>query len=109
MSLLVSRLCRLLLLIRVTHLRDSQCVALFNVLGSEEYKDSDSYLSSRLHDSLHRYYIVNGLFCYRTDVADTARIVAPHNQDLKYRTLFKAHDTALSEHFGRQKTYGSVS
>ena len=33
--------------------RDSQCVALFHALGSEEYKASDSNLSARLWDSLH--------------------------------------------------------
>ena len=82
--------------------------ALFHALGSEEYKDSDSQLSARLQASLHRYSIDNGLLYYRTDVADTARIVVPHNDDLKYRILFEAHDTALSRHLGREKTYGSV-
>ena len=89
--------------------RDSQCVALFHALGSEEYKDSDSQLPARLRDRLHRYPIDNGLLCYRTDVADTARIVVPHNVDLKYRILFDAHDTAPSKHLGREKTYSSVS
>ena len=49
------------------------------------------------------------LLCYRTDVAETARIVVPQNEDLKYRILFEAHDTALSGHRSREKTYGSVS
>ena len=71
-------------LIRVAYTWYSERVELFHAFGSEEYKDSDSYLSSRSHDSLHRYSIVNGLFCYRTDVADTARIVVPHYEDLKY-------------------------
>ena len=89
--------------------RDFQCVALFHALGIEEYKDSDSQLSAGLRASLHQYSIYNGLLCYRTDVADTARIVVPHNDDLKYRILFEAHDTALSGHLGREKTYSSVS
>ena len=59
--------------------------------------------------SLHRYSIDNGLLRYRTDVADTARIFVPHGEDLKYRILFEAHDTALSRHLGREKTYGSVT
>ena len=108
MSLLVSRLCRLLLLIRVTHLRDSQCVALFNVLGIEEYQDSDSQLSASLRARLHQYCIDNCLLCYRTDVADTARIVVPQDEDLKYLILFEAHDTSLSGQLGQEKTYGSV-
>ena len=49
------------------------------------------------------------LLCYRTDVAETTRIVVPHNEDVKYRILFEAHDTALSGHLGWEKTYGSVS
>ena len=88
---------------------DPHCVALFHVLSSEEYKDSDSHFSARLRASLHRYHIDNGLLCYRKDVADTAHIVVPQNEDQKYRILFEAHDTALSGHLGREKTYGSVS
>ena len=48
-------------LICVPHPRDSQCVALFHALGSEEYKDLDSQLSARLQDSLHRYSIETSL------------------------------------------------
>ena len=88
--------------------RDPQCVALFYVLGSEEYKESYSQLSAHLRASLHQYFIDNGLLCYRTEVADTARIVVLHNEDVKYRILFEAHDTALSGHLGPEKTYGSV-
>ena len=54
-------------------------------------------------------YIDNGLVFYRTDVVDTARIVMPHKEDLKYQILCEAHDTPLSGHLGREKTYGSVS
>ena len=70
-------------LIRVAYPRDSQCAALFRALGSEEYKDSDSQLSARWWASLHRYSIDDGLLCYRTNVADTAHIVVPHDEDLK--------------------------
>ena len=84
-------------------------MVLFHALESEEYKDSDSRLSARLRTSLYRYHIDNGLLCYRKDVADTAHIVVPQNEDQKYRILFEAHDTALSGYLGREKTYGSVS
>ena len=40
---------------------------------------------------------------------DTPRIVVPHDEELKYRILYEAHDTAVSGHLGREKTYGSVS
>ena len=42
------------------------------------------------------------------DAADLPRIVVPHNEDLKYRILYEAHDTAIGDHFGREKTYGMV-
>ena len=78
-------------------------MALFHDLRSEEYKDSDSQLSARLRVGLHRYSIDNDLLCYRTDIADTARIVVPHNKNLKYRILFEAHDTALSGHWAGKR------
>ena len=89
-------------LIYVAYPRDYHCVALFHALGSEEYKGSDSQLSARLRSSLHRYSIDNGLLRYCTDVADTARIFVPHDEDLKYRILFETPDTALSGHLGRE-------
>ena len=82
-------------LIRVAYPRDSQCVALFHALGSEECKASDSHLSARLRASLHRYSINNGLLCYRTVVADTARIVVPHDEDLNYRILLQNSDDPI--------------
>ena len=62
-------------LIRVIYPPDFQCVALFHALASEVYQEAKSPLSARLRVSLHRYYIDNGLLCYRTDVANTARIL----------------------------------
>ena len=44
------------------------------------------------------------MLCYSTDVEDTPRIVVPHDEELKYRILYEAHDTAVSGHFGREKT-----
>ena len=85
------------------------CVALLRALGSEEFKDSDIELSARLRARLHRYSIGQGLLCYSTDVEDTPPIVVPHDEELKYRILYEAHDTALSGHLGREKNYGIVS
>ena len=96
-------------LIHMAYPRNSQCVTLFRALGCDEYTDSDTSLSTRLRASLHRYSIDRGLLCYRTDVTDVPRVVVRYDKDLKYRILFKAHDTALSGHLGREKTSGSVS
>ena len=78
-------------------------MALFHALGSDEYNDSDTSLSSRLRASLYRSSIDRGLLCYRTDVTDTPRVVVPHDEDLKYRTLHEVHATALSRQLGREK------
>ena len=96
-------------LIRAAYAKDEQCVALLRALGSEEFNDSDIELSARSRARLHRYSIDNGLLYYRTDTADTSRIIVPHDEELKYRILYEAHDTAFSGHLGREKTYGLVS
>uniref|UniRef100_H3H1W0 Reverse transcriptase domain-containing protein n=1 Tax=Phytophthora ramorum TaxID=164328 RepID=H3H1W0_PHYRM len=96
-------------LIRAAYARDAMCVALLRALGSKEFEDSDCKLSARLRARLHRYSLDGGLLYYNTDPEDTPRIVVPHDEDLKYRILYEAHDTALSGHLGREKTYGSVS
>ena len=103
------RLCRhlSLILIRSAYAKDEHCVALLRALGRQEFKDSYIDLSARLRARLHRYSIDQGLLCYSTDVEDTPRIVVPHDEELKYRILYEAHDTALSGHLGREKTYGS--
>ena len=94
--------------IRVAYTKDEQCVALLRAFGSNEFADSDIQLSARLGARLHRCSIDNGLLCYRTGVEDTPRIAVPHDEELKYRILYEAHDTALSGHLGREKTYSSV-
>ena len=93
-------------LIRSAYAKDDQCVALLQALNSTE---SDSQFSARLRAQLHRFTINNNLLLYCTDAADTPRIVVPHDEDLKYRILYEAHDAVHSGHLGREKTYGSVS
>ena len=82
---------------------------MLRALGSEELEDSDIELSARLRARLHLYSIDNGLLCYRTYIEDNPRIAVPHDEELEYRILYEAHDTALSGHLGREKTYSSVS
>ena len=89
--------------------RDKQFVALLHALGSEEFKDSDVELTARLRARIHQYSINNGLLCYRTNIEDNPRIAVSHDEELKYRILYEAYDTALSGHLGREKTYSSVS
>ena len=96
-------------LIRSAYAKDEHCVALLRALGSEEFNDSDIKLSARLRARLHRYSIDQGMLCYSTDMEDTPRIVVHYDEELKYRILYEAHDTAVSGHLGREKTYSSVS
>ncbi|KAG2780812.1 hypothetical protein PC129_g23664 [Phytophthora cactorum] len=96
-------------LIRAAYAHDDMCVALLRALGSEEFKNSDKELSRRLRASLHRYTLDGGLLYYSTDSEDAARVVVPHDEDLKYRILYEVHDTPVGGHLGREKTYGSVS
>ena len=90
-------------LIRKAYVKDEHCVALLRSLGREEFKDSDIELSARLRARLHRYSFDQGLLCYSTDVEDITRIVVPHDEELKYRILYEAHDTAVSGHLGRDQ------
>ncbi|OWY96117.1 LOW QUALITY PROTEIN: Retroelement, partial [Phytophthora megakarya] len=72
--------------------------------GSVEFKDSDVQLAARLRARLHRYSLNGGL-----DPEDTPRVMVPHDEELKYRFLYEAHDSPVAGHLGREKTYSSVS
>ncbi|GMF43552.1 unnamed protein product [Phytophthora fragariaefolia] len=65
-------------------------------------------LSARLRVRL-RYAFDARLLCYSTGSDDPPRVVVPHDEDLKYRNLYEAHDTPVGGHIGREKTYCSVS
>ncbi|KAE9003120.1 hypothetical protein PR002_g17429 [Phytophthora rubi] len=96
-------------MIREAYARDDVCVALLRALGSEEFHDSDITLSARLRARLHRYSLEGLMLYYSTGSDDTPRVVVPHDEDLKYRILYEAHDVPASGHLGREKTYSSVS
>ncbi|GMF53989.1 unnamed protein product [Phytophthora fragariaefolia] len=96
-------------LIRASYASDDMCVALLKALGSKEFEDSEKELSARLRARLHRYAFDGGLLYYSTGSDDLPRVVVPHDEDLKYRILYEAHDTPLGGHLGREKTYSSVS
>ncbi|KAE9353403.1 hypothetical protein PF008_g5005 [Phytophthora fragariae] len=66
-------------------------------------------LTARQRSRLHRYSIVEGLVYYQVDGGDEPRIFVPNDEDLRHRVLYEAHDTPLSGHLGREKTYTSVA
>ncbi|KAE8916052.1 Transposon Tf2-9 polyprotein [Phytophthora fragariae] len=66
-------------------------------------------LTARQRSRLHRYSVVEGLVYYQVDRGDEPRIVIPNDEDLRHRVLYEAHDTPLSGHLGREKTYTSVA
>ncbi|KAE9020813.1 hypothetical protein PR002_g12438 [Phytophthora rubi] len=96
-------------MIREAYARDDVCVALLRALGSEEFQNSDIKLSARLRARLHRYSLEGQMLYYSTGSDDTPRAVVPHDEDLKNRILYEAHDVPASGHLGREKTYSSVS
>ena len=65
--------------------------------------------SARLLTWIDQYSIDQDMLCHSTNAEDSHRLVVPHSEELKYRTLEEAHDTALSGHLGREKIDGSVN
>uniref|UniRef100_H3GQN4 Integrase catalytic domain-containing protein n=1 Tax=Phytophthora ramorum TaxID=164328 RepID=H3GQN4_PHYRM len=66
-------------------------------------------LTARQRSRLHRYSLADGLLYYQVDESDEPRIVVPNDENLRHRVLYEAHDTPLSGHLGREKTYTSVA
>ncbi|POM79190.1 Hypothetical protein PHPALM_3201, partial [Phytophthora palmivora] len=62
-------------------------------------------LSPRQRAQLHRYELADGLRHYRVDPGDPSKVVVPNDEDLKYAILQEGHDTPMSVHLGREKTY----
>ncbi|GMF54598.1 unnamed protein product [Phytophthora fragariaefolia] len=96
-------------LIRASYARDDMCVALLKALGSKVFEDSDKELSARLCARLYRYAFDVRLLYSSTGSDDPPRVVVPHDEGLKYRIHYEAHDTPVGGHLGREKTYSSVS
>ncbi|GMF23294.1 unnamed protein product [Phytophthora fragariaefolia] len=66
-------------------------------------------LTARQRSCLQRNSVVKGLLYYQVDGGDEPRVVLPNDEDLRHRVLYEAHDTPLSGHLGREKTYTSVA
>ncbi|GMF14505.1 unnamed protein product [Phytophthora fragariaefolia] len=93
-------------LIREVYAGDDDLAGLVEALGVPN-KTVD--LTARQLSRLHRYSEVEGLLYYQVDGGDEPRIVVPNDEDLRHRVLYEAHDTPLSGHLGREKTYASVA
>uniref|UniRef100_H3H3W5 Integrase catalytic domain-containing protein n=2 Tax=Phytophthora ramorum TaxID=164328 RepID=H3H3W5_PHYRM len=66
-------------------------------------------LTARQRSRLHHYSLADGLLYYQVDESDEPRIVVPNDENVRHRVLYEAHDTPLSGHLGREKTYTSVA
>jgi hypothetical protein len=93
-------------LIREAYQGDGTLGGLLDVLRTSS---NSSLLTARQRAQLHRYSLCEGLLYYHVSPGGYARLVVPNDEDLRHRILFEAHDTALSGHLGREKTYTSVA
>ncbi|KAE8984240.1 hypothetical protein PR001_g23234 [Phytophthora rubi] len=93
-------------LIREAYADDDDLAGLVEALSAP---DKAVELTARQRSRLHRYSVVEGLLYYQVDGGDEPRIVVPNDEDLRHRVLYEAHDTPLSGHMGREKTYTSVA
>ena len=65
-------------------------------------------LTRRRRAYLHRYSLRDGLLYYQVDRVDEPRIVVHHDEDLRYRIIFLAHDIMSSRNLGCEKMFKSV-
>ncbi|KAE8968060.1 hypothetical protein PR001_g27905 [Phytophthora rubi] len=93
-------------LIREAYAEDDDLTGLVEALSAP---NKTVKLTARQRSRLHRYSVVEGLLYYQVDGGDEPRIVVPNDEDLRHRVLYEAHDTSLSGHLGREKTYTSVA
>ncbi|KAE9296792.1 hypothetical protein PR003_g23668 [Phytophthora rubi] len=93
-------------LIREAYAEDDDLADLVEALSAQ---NKVVELTARQRSRLHRYSVVEGLLYYQVDGGDEPRIVVPNDEDLRHRVLYEAHDTPLSGHLGREKTYTSVA
>ncbi|KAE9314987.1 hypothetical protein PR003_g19102 [Phytophthora rubi] len=93
-------------LIREAYADDNDLAGLVEALSAPN-KAVD--LTARQRSRLHRFSVVEGLLYYQVDGGDEPRIVVPNDEALRHRVLYEAHETPLSGHLGREKTYTSVA
>ncbi|GMF42876.1 unnamed protein product [Phytophthora fragariaefolia] len=82
---------------------------LTGLLSAMASPDEAVDLTTQQRPRLHGYSVEEGLLYYQVDRDEEPRVVVPNDQDLPHRVLYKAHDTPLSAHLGRKKSYTSVA
>ncbi|KAE9205266.1 hypothetical protein PF004_g17614 [Phytophthora fragariae] len=103
LAYLESPLCEL---IREAYADDDDLAGLVETLSAP---NKAVELTARQRSRLRRYSVVEGLLYYQVDGGDEPPIVVPNDEDLRHRVLYEAHDTPLSGHLGREKTYTYVT
>jgi hypothetical protein len=93
--------------IKESYKKDITCNTLLKYFNSD-CKDT-SKLDSKSLSRLHRYSYHEGLIYYSIDHTDDPRILVPNDTDLKERILYEYHDSPISGHLGREKTFLAVS
>ncbi|OWZ09344.1 LOW QUALITY PROTEIN: polyprotein [Phytophthora megakarya] len=83
-------------LIRAAYAHDDACVALLCALGNVKFKDSDVELSARSGARIYRNFLDGVLLYYSTGSEDAPLVVVPHDEELKYRILYEAHDSSVA-------------
>ncbi|POM70073.1 Reverse transcriptase, partial [Phytophthora palmivora] len=89
---------------RLAYQGDENYIPLMRFLSEGKDAKVDRLLP-RQRAQLHRYELADRLLHYRVDPGDPPRVVVPDHEDLKYDILLEAHDTPMSGHLGREKTY----
>ncbi|POM81141.1 LOW QUALITY PROTEIN: Putative retroelement [Phytophthora palmivora] len=84
---------------------ERELVTLLRALGGVDFKDSNV----ACRRGFGRDYIVIPSREHGYGRYPPSRVVIPHDEELKYRFLYQAHDVPLGGRLGRQKTYGLVS
>ncbi|POM70033.1 Reverse transcriptase [Phytophthora palmivora] len=94
--------------IRLAYQGDENYIPLVQFLSDGKDAKVDR-LSPRQRAQLHRYELADGLLHYRVDPGDPPRVIVPTDEVLKYDILLEAHNSPMSGHLGREKTYQTVS
>jgi hypothetical protein len=93
--------------IRAAYMSDPTCSPLVKHFTSSLALDEK--LSPRLRARLHRYSYRDELLFFAVESHDEPRIVVPFDEVLRLDILHEYHDTPVSGHLGREKTYLSMS
>ena len=94
--------------IRASYALDTECSSLLKYFEKPS-PSTLATLSPKTRSSLKRYSFNDGLLYYAVDTDEAPRIVVPLDDSLRTRILFEYHDSPLSGHLGREKTFLSLS